>query len=177
MDVEDQGNEVRGREQRFRLAISLQNLKQNKYFVVFVLLVVAFSGFYLGVPLAVFEKTASFQGGSFDYLTNLYDAPLNGSTKDTTVSNVKRSKQVTWGFNPSVRPTPCLEDHVTSLGRGVYLSVCNHKGNIIVDVRKFTGNSKVGITPTIVGIGLNINQWNVIINHVSIINRYIHDLS
>lgn len=183
MDIEDQHGQETGAgdmEQRFSLAISLQNLKQNKYFLVFVLLLVTVSGFYLGVPIAVIEKTAFSQGGSFNYLTQLYDAPLttlNASTEYTPESNVERSKQVAWGFPPTVRPTPCLEDHVTSLGMGVYLSVCNYKGNIIVDVRKFTGNSKVGITPTIVGIGLNVNQWNVIIDHVSIINRYIQDLS
>lgn len=164
------------REQRFNLAISLQNLKQNKLFIVLVLGVFSLIGLYLGYPLLVVKNTPTLKNGDYNFLNELFNPPLNVS-KETLIDLQSPAKEtVKWGFD-SVTPAACTEDHVVGLGVGIYTSVCNYKGNIVIDIRKYTGNSKVGITPTIVGIGLNLEQWEVLVSIISIINQYVNDLS
>jgi hypothetical protein len=164
-------------EQRFSFAITAQNLKQNKHFIVLALVVLSLTGLYLGLPLAVIEKTVS---SNLQGLIDLHKYPVNitNVTKEDfpETSFVKSTGPVKWGFD-SVTPTTCSEDRVIILGEGVYLSVCFYKGNIIIDIRKFTGSSKVGLKPTLVGIGLNKAQWNDLTAYVSLINEYINDLS
>ena len=156
METEQQIGRVGERDQRFNLAISLQNLKQNKFCIVFVLFVLTIAGFYLGIPLVVIDKATSSLGSNFNYLTDLYDPRLNGTlVNKTVVSGAQISQQVTWGFEPSIKPTPCLKERVVALGTGKYLRVCNFRGDV----------------------GLNTEQWNVLIKHISIINRYIRFLT
>ena len=167
----------RSHEQRFNLAISLQNLKENKLFIVLVLGILSFAGLYLGYPLFIIkETTLADSRASFSFLNDLFRPPLNVTSAALTDSRGQDEYKIKWGFD-SKTPSACTEDHVVNLGYGVYLSVCRYKGNTIIDIRKFTGDVKIGITPTIVGIGLNVNQWYEVISHLSIIKQYINDLS
>ncbi len=164
------------REQRFNLAISLQNLKQNKYFVVLVITILSLLGFYLGYPLILVQKTSSIADTNLSFLTDLLEPPIFNVSQTDLLSRPTGHEPVKWGFD-SLTPTTCTEDHVVNLGSGTYLSVCNYEGNIVIDIRKFTGNPKLGIKPTIVGIGLHLNQWKVLTEHISIINVYVNNLS
>ena len=169
--------QTRSQEQRFSLAISLKNLKENKTFIVLVLGVLSLLGLYLGYPLMIKEGSGS-DIPNFSFLNELFQPSLNISHVNKgalTDSQSQNDDKIKWGFAST--SSACAEDHIVSLSSGVYLSVCNYKGNIIVDIRKFMGNEKIGITPTIVGIGLNINQWYAVTSHINIIKQYINDLS
>ena len=166
--------QTRSQEQRFSLAISLQNLKENKTFIVLVMGVLSLLGLYLGYPLMI-KGSSSTDIPNFNFLSDLFQPTLNVTKEALTDSQSQNDNKIKWGFAST--SSACAEDHIVSLSSGVYLSVCNYKGNVIIDIRKFTGNEKVGITPTIVGIGLNINQWYAVTSHISIIKQYINDLS
>ena len=166
--------QTRSQEQRFSLAISLQNLKENKTFIVLVMGVLSLLGLYLGYPLMI-KGSSSADIPNFSFLNDLFQPTLNVTKGALTDSQSQNDNKIKWGFAST--SSACAEDHIISLSSGVYLSVCNYKGNIIIDIRKFTGNEKLGITPTIVGIGLNINQWYAVTSHISIIKQYINDLS
>ena len=166
--------QTRSQEQRFSLAISLQNLKENKTFIVLVLGVLSLLGLYLGYPLMI-KESSNTDMPNFSFLNDLFQPALNVTKEALTDSQSQNDNKIKWGFAST--SSACAEDHIVSLSSGVYLSVCNYKGNVIIDIRKFTGNEKLGITPTIVGIGLNINQWYAVTSHISIIKQYINDLS
>ncbi len=174
-------------EQSFSLAISLKNLKENKPFIVLLLFIIILTGLYLGYPLSVL-KTSSHVLSDYGVLSELYSSPLNITRKHDNLTSThgiamgmrssgpSKGMPVKFGFN-SVNPSSCSEDNVFALGNWIYLSVCKYKTNIVIDIRKFKGNEKIGITPTIVGIGLNINQWNMILEYTNIINQKVYDLS
>ena len=160
-------------EQRFGLAISLKNLKQNKSFI-FILLGII-TGLYLGYPLSTFKASSKLLKEEYEFLSSLYTSPLNVSSP-ADVALPSKGMIVKWGFDSAIPPA-CKEENVFDLGDGVFISVCNYKGRIMIDIRKFTGNYKICITPTIKGIGLNVNQWNIIKKYTSIIDQALHDLS
>ena len=160
--------------QRVSLATPLKNLKQNRLFIVTVLGLITLAGLYLGYPLTVL-KTSSNAIEEYDLLSAFYTSPLNVTKVDEDTLPPK-GKLVKWGFD-STKSTACKEENVYSLGVGVYLSICNYKNHTVVDIRKFTGNSRIGITPTIVGIGLNIDQWAKIKTYTNIIDQTVRDLS
>ena len=165
------------REQRFSLAISLQNLKENKCIVLIILGLLSLVGLYLGYPVFVVKET-NHVTEQLSFLKNLVQ-PSRSTFNVTTSGNEdlpQTGKLVKWGFD-SMTPSSCSEDHVIDLERSTYLTVCDFKSNIIIDIRKFTGNSRVGITPTILGIGLNVDQWGVLTKYITIIDKYISDLS
>ena len=162
------------REQRFSLAISLQNLKENKCIVLIILGLLSLVGLYLGYPVFVVKET-NHVTEQLSFFKSLVQPSLN--TFNVTDEDVPQTgKLIKWGFD-SVTPSSCSEDHVIDLGMNIYLTVCNFKSNIVIDIRKFTGNSRVGITPTILGIGLNVAQWEILTKYISIIDKYISELS
>ena len=104
----------------------------------------------------------------------------NSSLSESNESNTFLIKEIPLSFNftPDVTPEPCMEDNVLTLGENVIFSVCKDKyGDIIFDIRKFTGTVKTGINPSVVGINLNMIQWNILKQSVNIIDKMANDLS
>ena len=86
---------------------------------------------------------------------------------------------VNFNFTSITTPPQCMEENFTGLGDNVYISVCkstiNNVHGIVLDIRKFTGTVKTGIKPTIVGINLTLDQWNV--SSKNAIDNIVTDLS
>lgn len=162
----------------FNLPTCIQNLKEKKTFTLLGLGILSLFGLYFGYPLLIFKEfSLTDDGFNVNFLDDLFSSPLNVTNRDAlSTSQNYNIHKIKWGFD-SVTPSVCKEDHVVALSSGVYLSVCKYKENTMIDIRKFTGNEKIGITPTIVGIGLNTDQWCTLTSHVSIIKRYIDDMS
>ena len=85
-------------------------------------------------------------------------------------------RDIAFDFNVSITPEPCFEDHVLNLGENIFAGVCRYQDKLVIYIRKFTGNIKSGIRPTIVGINLNVNQWNVLKRSTDIIEGYMNDI-
>ena len=58
---------------------------------------------------------------------------------------------------PDMNQTSCVFVKQFSLQEGLYATVCNDEGHIFVDIRRFLNG-----TATIRGIPLNINQWGIL---------------
>ena len=87
----------------------------------------------------------------------------------------------TFNFTSIVTPPQCKEENVIGLGEYVYISVrkstINNVHGVIIDIRKFTRTVKTGIKPTIVGINLTLDQWNILSNNINAIDNIVIDLS
>lgn len=157
-------------------SFTLNKMKGNTALLGIALGIISLIGLYLGYPsIMLHEKLPSFNENCMS-LNDCLHVAYNTSSNSTSYSHGTVPVPIKWGFI-SVTPSACLESNAYDLSGGIYLSVCNYTGNVIVDIRKFTGNSKIGITPTSVGIGLNVNQWNLLKSQTISIVETISELS
>jgi hypothetical protein len=166
-------------ERRFSLSMTFKNIKDNKITVMFVLGLVVTVGLYVVYPVFMINAATKIT----DDVGLILGRNISGSftePPDTHTTDIN-DLPVKFNFTSVHTPQPCLEENVLRLGENVYLSICNIKnnndGNVIVDIRKFTGNVKTGLNPTLVGINPNIHQWNVIKSSATIIDNIVIDLS
>ena len=95
-----------------------------------------------------------------------YDIPSIPLAR-TNVTNVKFRED----------STHCLPQHTLHLGKDIYLSVCDYRDSIRVDIRRFTGDvTSEGIVPTIRGIYLSREQWRVLKVNVNFVDFIIGKL-
>ena len=159
--------EIKPLNQRFRLSISLDNIKQHKGLILTLVAVVGLVSLYVGYPIFVFKESPNISYSNIGQINVTTDQP---------VGTTRYIRGVKWGFE-SVIPNACNKDHVFDLKEGVFLSVCKYKEKVVLDLRKFIGSAQDGITPTKIGLGLNVIQWNRLSKNIIIINELISQLS
>ena len=64
----------------------------------------------------------------------------------------------------------CLAQNSFHLEGDIYASVCRHRGRVLLDIRRFIDQSQ-GLLPTVRGIFLSPEQWNVLKTKVDFIDR------
>ena len=89
--------QTRSQEQRFSLAISLQNLKENKTFIVLVMGVLSLLGLYLGYPLMI-KGSSSTDIPNFNFLSDLFQPTLNVTKEALTDSQSQNDNKIKWGI-------------------------------------------------------------------------------
>ena len=82
---------------------------------------------------------------------------------------VKRSNETIRFQGPA---TNCLTQDSFHLEKDIYASVCRYRGSVRLDIRRFIDQSQ-GLLPTVRGIFLSPEQWNVLKNKVDFIDRSI----
>ena len=164
-------------ERRFALALSCQNIKDNKITVVFILGLLLTSLLYVIYP--TLTLTIAKQ------LNNDLGIFMN-SIQNDTFEPIGFSPLRSPGFGSELVTQTCSEKNIfLSLGENVFLSVCNiinntietNSSNIIIDVRKFLGTVKTDLKPTLVGINLSLDQWNVLKENANAIDNIVIDIS
>ena len=163
-------------ERRFSLSMALKNLKGNKITILALVGTLVMLSLYVTNPILMFSASS--------HVTDDLEIFMNLLQNNTFEAPKKLSKDfpVRFDFTSSILPQKCLENNTLGLGANVFLCICsnnnnnnnkNNASNVIIDIRKFTGNIKTGIKPTIVGINLNVEQWNVIKSSTTIIDEIV----
>ena len=169
-------------EQRFSLSMSYKNIKDNKITIIIFVGVFLTVGLYVTFPVLMLTAAENVT----DDLGFLMGRIQNNSQKSEYggKSDPFDNSTFTFNFTSIITPPQCKEDNVIGLGENVFLSICkttlintNFANDIVIDIRKFTGGIKTGIKPTIKGINLSINQWNVIKKNFNIINNIIKNVT
>ena len=81
------------------------------------------------------------------------------------------------GIRFSSNSSHCQEKHAFSLTNDIYVSVCDYKEAIRVDIRRFIGSIDRGISPTIRGIYLSQSQWAVLKSKIPAIDWAINEIN
>ena len=152
-------------EQRFSLSMTYKNIKDNKITVVLFIGVFITMTVYMLYP--VLMLAASTTSGK-EYNPGFMEPFVNYNSTTETLG-----RYITFDSNNT---EPCYEDHVLNLGENIFAGVCVYQDELVIYIRKYTGHIKSGIRPTIVGINLNVNQWNVLKRSTYIIDGYMNDI-
>ena len=170
-------------ERRFPLALSYQNIKDHKITIMCTFGLLVTSCLYVIYPtltLTIANQVTNDLGMLMNSFQNETVDPAQLPTRFSALHS--GGFGVKYNFTADIVPQQCLEENVLSLGENAFLSVCsinnsNNLSEIIIDIRKFTGNLKNGIKPTKIGINLKLNQWSVIKERATIIDGIAFDLS
>ena len=140
-------------------------------------------GVYIAYPFLMLVATEKYTD-DLGFIMGRIQSDSHNFTDFHEGGTLSDKSSVTFNFTSIVTPQPCLEDNVVGLGENVFLSICkttlintNFPNDIVIDIRKFTGGIKTGIKPTIIGINLSMNQWNVIKKNFRIINNIIKNVT
>ena len=70
----------------------------------------------------------------------------------------------------------CLPKHSLHLGKDIYLNVCDYRGSVRVDIRRFVPEEE-GIRSTIRGIYLSPDQWESLERNANFVNVALKEIS
>ena len=171
-----------------RLSLSTmlyKNIKDNKGTLMSLMGFLVLVGLYVTNPALIFSASSHIEDDLGIFQSLLQNIENNTFELPPKLPNVL---PVRFNFTSIILPKQCYEKNVIGLGKNVFLSICssnntnnnnniNDDSNVIIDIRKFTGDNRMGIKPTIVGINLNIAQWNVIKSSATIIDEIVIGLS
>ena len=126
----------------------------------------------IGIALLLLTNTAititQHQGGTSVNFCRNFTLPIDVFTPPTTRSVEEKKRNETIKFQGPA--TNCLAQNSFHLEGDIYASVCKHRGSVLLDIRRFTDQSQ-GLLPTVRGIFLSPEQWNVLKTKVDFIDR------
>ena len=165
-------------EGRLSRTMLYKNIKDNKVTLMSLMGFLVLVGLYVTNPALIFSASSHIEDDLGIFQSLLQNIKNNTFEPPTKLPN---TLPVRFNFTSIILPQKCYEKNVIGLGKNVFLSICgsnnNDDTNVIIDIRKFTGDNRRGIKPTIVGINLNIEQWNVIKSSATIIDEIVIGLS
>ena len=127
----------------------------------------------IGIALLLLANTAITvtrnRGSTSVNVCRNFTLPIGFLTSPTSraVEVEKRFNETTVKFQGPA--TDCLSRHALHLGEDIYASVCNVRGSVRLDIRRFI-DQPPGLLPTVRGIFLSPRQWNVLKNNVDFID-------
>ena len=130
----------------------------------------------IGIALLLLTNTAititQHQGGTSVNFCRNFTLPIDVLTPPTirSVEEVVKKSNETIGFQGPA--TNCLAQNSFHLEGDIYASVCKYRGSVRLDIRRFIAQSQ-GLLPTVRGIFLSPEQWNVLKTKVDFIDRSI----
>ena len=126
----------------------------------------------IGIALLLLTNTAititQHQGGTSVNFCRNFTLPIDVFTPPTTRSVEEKKRNETIKFQGPA--TNCLAQNSFHLEGDIYASVCKHRGSVLLDIRRFIDQSQ-GLLPTVRGIFLSPEQWNVLKTKVDFIDR------
>ena len=93
---------------------------------------------------------------------------LTPSTIGSVATVAKRVNNETVKFQGPA--TNCLAQNSFHLEENTYASVCRYRGSVLLDIRRFIDQPQ-GHLPTVRGIFLSPDQWNVLKTKIYFIDR------
>ena len=129
----------------------------------------------IGIALLLLTNTAititQHQGGTSVNLCRNFTLPIDVLTR--SVEETAKEGNETIKFQGPA--TNCLPQNAFHLEGDIYASVCEYRGSVRLDVRRFIDQSQ-GLLPTVRGIFLSPDQWNVLKTKVDFIDRSIESV-
>ena len=126
----------------------------------------------IGITLLLLTNTAititQHQGGTSVNFCRNFTLPIDVFTPPTIRSVEEKKSNETIKFQGPAKN--CLAQNSFHLEGDIYASVCRHRGSVLLDIRRFIDQSQ-GLLPTVRGIFLSPEQWNVLKTKVDFIDR------
>ena len=126
----------------------------------------------IGIALLLLTNTAititQHQGGTSVNFCRNFTLPIDVLTPNTIRSVEEKKSNETIKFQGPA--TNCLARNAFHLEGDIYASVCGYRGSVLLDIRRFIDQSQ-GLLPTVRGIFLSPEQWNVLKTKVDFIDR------
>ena len=126
----------------------------------------------IGIALLLLTNTAititQHQGGTSVNFCRNFTLPIDVFTPPTIRSVEEKKSNETIKFQGPAKN--CLAQNSFHLEGDIYASVCRHRGSVLLDIRRFIDQSQ-GLLPTVRGIFLSPEQWNVLKTKVDFIDR------